>query len=143
MDGDSINSYRDLRVWQQSMDAAVTVLAACDEEPLSRKYRLAGQLEACAASIPANIAEGHASGSTKNYLKHLYIARGSLAESQTFVELFGRRGYLATPRVRSMMTSFDSIGRMLNALINSLAKKKAQGRKPQPDPAVRPPSPKP
>ncbi|MBZ0137542.1 MAG: four helix bundle protein [Planctomycetes bacterium] len=127
-----INSFRDLRVWQAAMDVADEILAACDEEPISKNFRLAGQLEASSTSIPANIAEGHASGSTRNYLKHLYIARGSLAETITFLELFGRRNYIAKKRANSLMSSLEPAARMLNALINSLEKKEVKGRKQHP-----------
>ena len=132
-----IRSFRDLRVWQTAMDVAEQILAACEEEPISQRFRLAGQLEAAAASVPANIAEGQASGSTKNYIKHLYIARGSLAETLTFLELFGRRKYIARQRADLLLVTLEPVARMLNALINSLDRKKDKGRKPSP------PSPKP
>lgn len=129
---DSINSFRDLRVWQAAIDVAESILTACDEEPISKKFRLAGQLESASSSIPANIAEGHASGSTNIYLKHLYIARGSLAETLTFLELFGRRKYIAKKLASSLMSALEPTARMLNALINSLEKKEVKGRKPKP-----------
>jgi four helix bundle protein len=126
-----IKSFRDLRVWQVSMDAADLALAACEEGPLSKKYRLAGQLEAAAASIPANIAEGHAGGSTNVYLRHLYIARGSLAETMTFLELFARRKYVTAAMVDGINELLESTGKLLNALIGSLERKVYKGRKPQ------------
>jgi four helix bundle protein len=125
-----IRSYRDLRVWQVSMDAAELALAACDEGPLSKKFRLAGQLESAAASIPANIAEGHAGGTTNVYLRHLYIARGSLAETMTFLELFSRRNYIAAAALSSINELLESTGKLLNALIRSLERKPYKGRKP-------------
>ena len=131
-DDERITSFKDLRVWQASMKAAAEVLNACDEEPIAKKFRLAGQLEAASTSIPANIAEGHASGSTRNYLKHLYIARGSLAETLTFLELFGREKYIAGQRAGAIAESFKPVGKMLNALINSLEAKHEKGRKPRP-----------
>lgn len=134
-----ISSFRDLRVWQAAMDVAEQILAACEEEPISQRFRLAGQLEAAAASVPANIAERHASGSTKNYIKHLYIARGSLAETLTFLELFGRRKYIARQRADLLLAALEPVARMLNALINSLSSKKLKGRKSSPQA----PSPKP
>lgn len=140
MPNSKIKSFRDLRVWQAAMDAAELVLEACDEEPIARKVRLAGQIEAASASVPANIAEGHAGGSTKTYLKHLYIARGSLAETLTFLELFARRKYISRPRVKAVWNSLQDTGKLLNALITAIARKSTKGRK-----ASRPvpPSPRP
>lgn len=134
MTGDTheISSFRDLRVWQAAMDVAESALAACDVEPVSKKFRLAGQLEAASTSVPANIAEGHASGSTRNYLKHLYIARGSLAETVTFLELFGRRELISRQATNSILEALEPVARMLNALIGSLEKKQDKGRKPHP-----------
>lgn len=128
----AISSFRDLRVWQAAIDIAEAALAACDEEPISKKFRLAGQLESASTSIPANIAEGHASGSTRNYLKHLYIARGSLAETLTFLELFGRRELIASKRANSLASAIEPVAKMLNALIRSLESKEDKGRKPRP-----------
>jgi four helix bundle protein len=140
----NINSFRDLRVWQSGMDAAELVLAACDEGPLSKKYRLAGQLEAAAASVPANIAEGHASGSTKVYLKHLYIARGSMAETLTFLELVARRRYIARPRMAEISDVMTATAKMLNSLIGALERKPTKGRKKTPQtPGPKPQAPRP
>jgi four helix bundle protein len=129
-----IESFRDLRVWKLGMEVADAALAACEQEPLSRKFRLAGQLEAAACSIPANIAEGHASGSTPNYLKHLYIARGSLAETRTLLELFDRRRYITEQQTTAVGEDLDALGKMLNALIASPESRPVKGRKPRPEP---------
>lgn len=128
-DDGEIKSYRDLRVWKAGMDAAELVLAACDEKPISKRYRLAGQLEAAAASVPANIAEGHAGGSTKVYLKHLYIARGSLAETETFLDLVARRNYVSSSRAMEIAKHLETTGKMLNRLINVIERKPEKGRK--------------
>ena len=60
---------------------------------LTNVFGLTSQLRRSAASIPANIAEGHARSSTKDYLRFIAIAIGSLAETATFIELAGRLNY--------------------------------------------------
>ncbi|MBP9892309.1 MAG: four helix bundle protein [Planctomycetes bacterium] len=125
-----IDSFRDLRVWKEAMDAAEAVLEVCDAEPLSRKLRFASQFEASAISVPANVAEGHAGGSTKVYVKHLHIARGSLAETLTYLELAARRGYITRPQVTAIWNKLQHTGLMLNALLSVLKKKLAFKKNP-------------
>lgn len=117
---DEIRSYRDLKVWQKSMDAADLVMDLIDTGPLSKKYRLAGQWEASSASVPANISEGHELGSRKQYLAHLYHARGSLAETLTFLELFERRKLVDTDRARTAWNLLIEVRKMLYKLISRL-----------------------
>jgi four helix bundle protein len=122
-EGEQIKSYRDLRVWQLAMEAAGSALEMTEREPLASKFRLAGQFAASAASVPANISEGNQLSSLPQYLKHLYYARGSLAETRTFLELFQNRGYVNSDAADQLSEMYDGLGRMLNALISSLEKR--------------------
>jgi four helix bundle protein len=122
-DADEIKSYRDLRVWNRAMDAADMVLNMTEVGPLSRKFRLASQIEASAASVPANIAEGKELATLRQYLKHLYYARGSLAETLTYLELFRRRRYVPDDAGSRLWEIYQEVGRMLNALIASLERR--------------------
>jgi four helix bundle protein len=119
-DNGEIKSYRDLKVWQKSMDAADLVMDLIDAGPLSKKYRLAGQWEASSASVPANISEGHELGTRKQYLAHLYHARGSLAETLTYLELFERRKLIETERARALWGMLIEVRKMLYKLISRL-----------------------
>jgi len=119
-DGDKIRSYRVLKVWQRAMEAADKVLDMVENGPLAQKYRLAGQIEASSASVPANIAEGHELGTRRQYLKHLYYARGSLAETRTFLEMFQKRNYFDAATARAAWSDYNEVGKMLNTLITRL-----------------------
>jgi four helix bundle protein len=88
-----IRNYRDLAVWQLGMDIALQVYQATKDFPTDERFGLTSQLRRAAASVPANIAEGHARSSTRDYLRYIAIAIGSLAETATFIELAGRLGY--------------------------------------------------
>lgn len=123
-----IESFRDLKVWQRGMEAADLILEVCETDPLHRKLRFASQFDAAAVSIPSNIAEGHAGGSTKVYIKHLFITRGSIAECLTLLELAARRKYLSRPRIKSIWKVLNETGRLLNALINAL-ERRVKGKK--------------
>jgi len=78
-----VRSYRDLDVWELGMKLVREVYILTDTFPDREKYGLASQLRRAAPSVPSNIAEGHAKDSTKEYLRHLSIALGSLAEVET------------------------------------------------------------
>src|SRR5262245_57592740 len=88
-----IRNYRDLAVWQLGMDITVKVYETTKNFPADERFGLTSQLRRAIASVPANIAEGHARSSTKDYLRFVAIAIGSLAESATFIELAGRLNY--------------------------------------------------
>jgi four helix bundle protein len=82
-----IRTYRDLEVWQRGMALAKEVYALARSLPSEERFGLISQLQRAAVSVPANIAEGHARDSTKEYLRFVSIALGSLAEVGTLVEL--------------------------------------------------------
>lgn len=117
---DRIESFEDLVVWQKAVVVADLVLEMTEAETLSRRYWLCNQIGDAAASISANIAEGHDGGSRKVYVKHLYIARGSSAETLTFLRIIEKRNYATPEKVRAIRELLVEVRRMLNALINRL-----------------------
>lgn len=119
---DGIESFRDLVVWQVAMDAADKVLELTESPPLSTKFWLCSQVGDASASISANIAEGHGGISRRMYLKGLYVARGSLYETMSFVELIRRRKYASTERLEEVQQLLRRTSKLLNALIKSLQK---------------------
>jgi len=80
-------------------------------------------MQRAAVSVPANIAEGHGRSSTKDFLRHLSYARGSLAELQTLVEIASRRQYLPGVEVKFLLGKCQKLDKMLRATQNSLRKK--------------------
>src|SRR6476646_11745789 len=82
-----VRTFRDLIAWQRAMVLAKEVYRVTGGMPESEKFGLTNQMRRAAVSIPSNIAEGHARQSRADYLKFLRIARGSLAELATQVEL--------------------------------------------------------
>ena len=112
----SISSHRDLDVWQKGMDFATEVYRLTKLMPKSEEYRLISQVVRAAASIPANIAEGNASGPRKQYAQHVSIARGSLAEAETFLLLAVRTGMLRNEEAGSALALAGTLGRQLNDL---------------------------
>lgn len=116
----AIESYRDLRVWQSAMDLAEDAYRFTLKMPDSEKFGMISQMRRCAASVPANIAEGYGRGSRKSYLQFLKIARGSLRELETHILLAQRVGLSNDLDANSILASADTAARMLGALIKSL-----------------------
>ena len=89
-----MRDYRKIDAWKLADDLTVAVYQLPRAFPREELYGMASQLRRAACSVPANIAEGSARESQKEYLHFLYIARGSLSEVQYFVHLAHRLGYV-------------------------------------------------
>lgn len=117
----AINSYRDLKVWQESMDLTVSIYAIASQFPREELYGLVSQMRRSAVSIPSNIAEGHRRGSRKEYRYFLSIAFGSGAELETQIELVKRINWGKSLDFATIDASLNQVMRMLNVLIRKLA----------------------
>jgi len=115
-----VRSYRDLLVWQKSMDLVVASYELARKLPQHERFGLTSQIERAAVSIPSNIAEGHSRKHTGDYLHHLSMARGSLSELETHFLIAVRIGYLPPEGVHSVLKASDELGRMLSGLIQKL-----------------------
>ena len=116
----TVNSYRDLRVWQKAMDLVVASYEVAKQFPQSELYGLVSQIQRAAVSIPVNIAEGHGREHLGDYLHHLSMANGSLMEFETHFLLAGRLGYLNVEPMNQLLDHTAEVGRMLAGLIRSL-----------------------
>jgi four helix bundle protein len=110
-------------VWQKAMDLAVRAYQLTENLPRQEEFGLKAQVRRAAASIAANIAEGHGRDHLGDYLHHLSMAKGSLAELETHILLSLRLGYLLESQVHEMLSSTDEVGRMLSGLSAKLRPK--------------------
>jgi four helix bundle protein len=117
----ALKSYRELEVWQKSMALAQAVYAAAEIMPKREEYRLTSQLIRAAISIPANIAEGHARATRKDYAHFISIARGSAAELETLLLLAESTNLLPQTTARAALSATEEVGRMLTRLRERLA----------------------
>ena len=99
----TLDSYRQLKVWQLGMQLAREVYLLTQGFPKYEVYGLSSQLQRAAVSIPANLAEGHAKNSTKDYLRHISIAQGSLAETETHLLLAESLSYAKTDQIAPLL----------------------------------------
>ena len=118
-----IRSYRDLEVWQKTMDLVVECYRVSETFPKAELYGLSSQLKRAAVSIPANIAEGHGRTHTKEYLNHLSIVYGSLMELETHLQIAARLNCLNNSSLQPLLDKTAEIGRIVNGLIQSLNRK--------------------
>lgn len=116
--GDSANtrSHRDLLVWQKAIELSALVYVLTDRLPKSELYGLSSQMQRAAVSIAANIAEGNARGTPKDYARFVNMARGSAVELETLLEVAVRVGRLDGEAVAPAMALTNEICRMLYAL---------------------------
>src|SRR5262245_45601273 len=118
-----VKNYRDLQVWQQSLEVASAIRQATLAFPKHETFGLASQIQRAAASIPANIAERHERESTKEYLYHLSVSQGSRAELETELVLARMSGYLNSETTERFLAQLDEIGRMIRAIQKALKRK--------------------
>ena len=116
-EGDAI--YKKLHVWQRSMELVKVVYGLMKKFPRSEKFRLCDQLSRAVISIPSNIAEGNGRCSKKEFCHFLSIARGSLYETMTQLEIATDLGYIDDSEIPVELAS--TVRRMLNSLISKLS----------------------
>ncbi|MEL7171024.1 MAG: four helix bundle protein [Bacteroidota bacterium] len=121
----SIESYTDLLVWQRAMDLVDSVYAATRSFPKSEQFGLTAQVRRAVVSIPSNIAEGWGRPSRKDFLRFLYIARGSLYEVETQLRIAKRQGFLHDDDLTGMLSQAETLSKMLLGLTRSLEKRRA------------------
>ncbi|MBI5367882.1 MAG: four helix bundle protein [Planctomycetes bacterium] len=116
----SVQSYRELTVWQRGMDLVEAVYRATGDFPNDEKFGLTSQVRKAAVSIPSNIAEGQGRWSTAEFEHHLSIAHGSLCEVETQLLIAERLKYLSAEVTAPLLETAAEVGRLINALGNSL-----------------------
>jgi len=119
----SISSYRDLNVWQMSVDLATRCYDVTAAFPASELYGMTSQIRRASVSVAANIAEGHGRDGTGNFIQFLRVAQGSLKELETHILICSRVTLLEEDVARALEAQCDEIGRMLRSLIRTLEAK--------------------
>ena len=89
-----MHNYRELRIWQRSMDFVVRIYEISANFPKEEKYGLTAQLRGCAISVPSNISEGAGRGTNRQFKRFLEVSMGSINEAQSQIELAYRVNYL-------------------------------------------------
>ena len=115
------SEFRDLKVWQKAMDLAEEVYTLVRNLPREETYSLSDQIRRAAISIPSNISEGQGRITSKEFIRFLSMARGSLWELSTQIELCERFHYLDKSQTKNVNMLITEVAKMINALSNSIS----------------------
>lgn len=120
---DILFGYEKLLVWQRAIEWTDRILSIAENIETERKhFRLIEQVESSCTSVPMNIAEGKGRFSKKEFVHFLYIARGSLYETMTLLEIFLKRQWISQEEFIAVKNETREIAKMLNGFINSIKK---------------------
>jgi four helix bundle protein len=112
-----MKTYRDLIVWQKAMSLVTFVYKATANFPQQEQYGLTSQMRRAAVSIPSNIAEGYGRFSKNEFCRFLEIAKGSLLELQTQMEIASNLDYVDDSALNTCFTSGDEVAKLITSLI--------------------------
>lgn len=115
-----MHNYRELKIWNRSMEFAVRVYEVSSLFPKEEKFGLTSQLRRSAVSVPSNISEGAGRGTNKQFKQFLEYAMGSINEAQTEIELAYRVKHLAKNDYDFLIDEALQIYKMILAFYNSL-----------------------
>ena len=116
----AVKNYEDLIVWQKAMDLTIEIYLLVKFLPCEETYALSDQMRRAVVSIPSNIAEGHGRNSTKEFINFLSIARGSVTELKTQIEICRRLKYFSESESEYAFTLCLEVQKILNSLISKL-----------------------
>jgi len=115
-----MHNFRELRVWQRSMDLAEAIYKLTAGFPREEKYGLSSQLQRSAVSIPSNISEGAGRGTNKQFRQFLEISMGSCNEVLTQLELCSRFKYIEKETFDIVAGEANQICKMIFVFYKSL-----------------------
>jgi four helix bundle protein len=117
----TINSYRDLLVWQKGMTLAKQIYSMTRAFPDVERFGLIAQMRRAAVSVPSNIAEGQARQGRKEFVQFLSHAEGSLAELDTQLRLAVELGYCRDSDAQQSLAVIAELQKMIASLRRKLA----------------------
>jgi four helix bundle protein len=109
-------SFRELKVWQLSIDLTTQIYSLTADFPKSEVYGLSSQMRRAAVSIPSNLAEGSARGTRKDFKQFVAIARGSNCELQTQLLIANKLGFGSAEKIKNAELISSEVGQMLSGL---------------------------
>ncbi len=115
-------SWKELIVWEESHKLVLELYAVLKNFPQEELYGLTSQIKRAASSVSINIVEGHSRQSSKEFLRFLYISRGSLEEVRYLLLLSKDLGFLKQEKLNYYEQKLTKISKLLNGLIKSLIK---------------------
>lgn len=115
-----MNNYKELKIWQKSVDLAVRIYEITKEFPKEEQYGLTSQIRRCAISIASNIAEGAGRNSKKEFKNFLGISNGSSCELETQMIIAQKAKIIDLPLLKSIQAQIEEVQKMNRSLKRSL-----------------------
>ena len=112
--------WKDLRVWQKAHELVLEIYKVTSRFPKEEIYGLTNQIRRASVSVPANVVEGYSRNSTKEYIKFLFNARGSLEEVRYFLHLAKDLQYLPEGEYQFLEDGYKQVSKMLNGMLTTL-----------------------
>ena len=119
-----MNNFRELKVWQRSIELVKEVYQITQHHPKEEMYGLTNQIRRCSVSVPSNIAEGAGRGSSNEFNHFLSIALGSSFELETELIISNELKYITKEELALLITELNEIQKMIRGLQKSLKKEK-------------------
>jgi len=114
--------HHELDAWKTAVELVREVYDLTTGFPAQERFGLTSQMRRAAVSIPSNIAEGAARGTTKEYVRFLSVARGSIAELETQLRIAIQLGFTDSGRAATLNASIERTFALLSGLLRSLKK---------------------
>ncbi len=115
-----MNNFRDLKVWQKSIDFVIKIYEVTKGFPSEEKFNLVSQMQRAATSIPSNISEGSGRNSNNPFKQFSTIAIGSAHELETQIIISSKLGYVSEEKNNQLLADLTEIQKMLYGLFNSM-----------------------
>jgi len=115
-----MHNFKDLMVWQKSVDLVVRIYQFVEDFPPKEKFNLVSQMQRAATSIPSNISEGSGRNSNTDFKRFVCYALGSSYELETQIIISSRLGYINDESCRELLSRTTEVQKMLNGLNGSL-----------------------
>ncbi len=116
-------SFRNLAVWQRSVELSLRIYKLTSGFPVSERFGLANQLRRASVSVPSNIAEGFGHSTKGEYVQFLGNARGSNSEIETQLVIARGLGFGSKPMLDETEQLCSEVGKMLSATMRTLRSK--------------------
>ena len=118
-----MHRFKELKVWQKSIDLSVNIYKATDLFPKKEQYSIVQQLNRAAVSVASNIAEGAGRNSDKEFVNFLSIAVGSCCELETQLIISNRIGFVSNENLDILVKSIFEIQNMIYSLQTKIKSK--------------------
>jgi four helix bundle protein len=121
-----VHKYSDLIAWQKAMDFVVEIYRISGVFPREEMYGLTSQIRRAVISVPSNIAEGQSRAGSRDFIRHLKIAQGSLSEVETQLIIAGRLAYIGELQFAALLKSANEVRRLVRGLTQAIERRSVE-----------------